>query len=124
VSRRRGITASEAAQNLLRNREEDALAQAAADLKSVMSTEAGRRFVWGLIEDAGAFAPSFTGTAATTDFNEGRRSVGLGLMVAAQRDATDLYVTALQEQLAAKRVDAQTREAATTVPSDEPTPGE
>jgi hypothetical protein len=115
VSRKSGLLDNENAQALLRNRERDAATLAAADIRAVMSTQQGRRFVWSLIESAGVYAPSFTGAAETTAFNEGRRSVGIGLMVAAQRDVPDLYVIALQEQLAAKRLDADTREVAQTL---------
>ena len=48
------------------------------DLKTVMSTAAGRRFVWRILRDAGIFRPSFVGgDALATAFNEGSRNHGL-----------------------------------------------
>ena len=49
------------------------------DLRAVLRTPEGRRFVWGVLADSGTFQPSYTGEAASTNFNEGKRSVGLKL---------------------------------------------
>ena len=64
-----------------RQREKDAREQARLDLLSVMSTPAGRRFVWGLVDDESG---TFTGDALTSAFNEGARSVRLALKQRAQ----------------------------------------
>lgn len=77
-----------------------------------MQTPEGRRFVWGLIEHAGSFGPSYASEALATAYNEGRRSVGIGLMTRCQLDATDLYVTALKEQLDEQKKAQSLREAA------------
>lgn len=50
------------------------------DLKAVLSTPAGRRLLWWLLEHTGVFRQSFTTDAAITAFNEGRRSSGLFLL--------------------------------------------
>jgi hypothetical protein len=48
------------------------------DLKDIMKTAEGRRFVWGLLSNTGIFRGSFAvGDAHATSFNEGRRSIGL-----------------------------------------------
>ena len=49
------------------------------DLRSVLKTPEGRRLVWGVLADSGIFQLSYTGEAPSTDFNEGKRSVGLKL---------------------------------------------
>ena len=46
------------------------------DLRAIMQTESGRRFVWRLLSIADIYAPSFTGNSETF-YREGRRSIGL-----------------------------------------------
>lgn len=53
-----------------------------ADLQNVVSSEQGRRFVWKLLCESAVFQQSFVqGAADLTAFNEGRRRIGLGLML-------------------------------------------
>lgn len=80
-----------------RQREKDAREQARLDLLSVMSTPAGRRFVWGLVDDESG---TFTGDALTSAFNEGARSVRLALKQRAQAVATREYLEMVREALA------------------------
>lgn len=49
------------------------------ELNRLMATQWGRSFVWRLLGRTGMYRQSFTGVAANTDFNEGRRSIGLQL---------------------------------------------
>jgi hypothetical protein len=99
------------APDLGRIREEALLLQSQNDLRAVMSIVEGRRFVWGLLEDCGVFAPSFANEPLATSYNEGRRAIGIGLMVRCQAEATDLYIAALQEHLAEVKKTAETRQA-------------
>lgn len=46
------------------------------DMKTIMSTPVGRRFMWNLLAKAGVYRTSFTGNS-TTFFNEGQRNIGL-----------------------------------------------
>lgn len=46
------------------------------DLKYILSTEQGKRFVWKLISRCGLFRTSFTGSSQTF-FLEGERNIGL-----------------------------------------------
>lgn len=71
------------------------------DLRDALSTPNGRRFVWRLIEGAGAVKASFAGDGTTTAYNEGRRAVGLALMLEAQRVDADAFVRMFSEQVAA-----------------------
>lgn len=112
MSRRSGVLSNENAQSLLREVHKTQDAKAKGDLLEVMSTVQGRRFIWALLADAGAFAPSFSGEALSTAFNEGRRSVALGLLGRIRAEATDLYVLAFNEQLDTLRSETKTREAA------------
>lgn len=47
------------------------------DIKKVLSTPEGRRFIWRLMGESGVFRSSFTGPAERTYFNEGQRDIGL-----------------------------------------------
>lgn len=71
-----------------------------ADLRAVLGTEAGRRFVWRLIDGSGVFSQSYAGEALANAFNEGRRAVGIALMQESQTVSSRLYVEMLAEELA------------------------
>jgi len=69
-----------------------ALERDRTDLQHVLETQQGRRFLWKLLSDCGVFRLSFQyGDAQSTAFNEGRRGVGLALMVAIQDLDPTLY---------------------------------
>jgi hypothetical protein len=46
------------------------------DVRMVVSTPEGRRWYWKAMSEAGTFKMSFTGKAAFSDFNEGKRAMG------------------------------------------------
>ena len=84
------------------------------DLRDVLSTRQGRRFVWKLLGMAGCFRLSFVyGEAETTAFNEGRRSLGLALMADVHEADAEKYVQMANEA----NGEARTKE-------DEPEPAE
>jgi hypothetical protein len=119
AKRKEGALSNENAQSLLRLREKDAEERAKRDLGVVMSTPEGRRFIWSLIEDADTWGPSFAGESShSTSYNEGRRAVGLALLFRCQRDATGLYVTALQEHLARLQEETAIRAGAANLPAE------
>lgn len=71
-----------------------------ADLRGVMSTPAGRRFVWRLIDaDAGVLRHSHAGEALATAFNEGRRALGISLLQEVQKVTPADYVRMVGEHL-------------------------
>ena len=49
------------------------------DLKEILSSVGGRRFLWKLLEECGVYKISFTGDNYTI-FNEGKRQIGLRLI--------------------------------------------
>lgn len=80
------------------------------DVRAVMGSPAGRRFLWYLLDEvAGVFSPSFAGDALVTAHNEGRRAVGISIMVEAQRLAKDSYAQLLAEQLTATEFPSKPR---------------
>lgn len=77
------------------------------DIRAVMSTAEGRRLLWGIIERmAGTFIGTFSGEALGSAFNEGRRAVGLELMVRMQTASAADYLRALNEALTEREAEA------------------
>ncbi|HGM6983307.1 TPA: hypothetical protein ACKQD1_004310 [Serratia marcescens] len=64
----------------------------AEDVKQVMSTEIGRRFIWGLLTQAGVFQTTFRTDTNTTMFLEGNRNAGLALFNDVFGSCPDLYL--------------------------------
>ena len=71
----------------------------AENLKAVMGTRQGRRFVRRLLERAGVYRSSFNQDALSMAFAEGGRNTGLVLLAEIQRDCPELYMRMLEEQL-------------------------
>jgi len=68
------------------------------DLATVLSTVQGRRYLWGLLADCGVFRLSYIpGALPQTEFNEGRRSIGLKTMAAIHELDPALYVKMAHE---------------------------
>jgi galactose-1-phosphate uridylyltransferase len=67
------------------------------DFKEVVRTKQGRRFIWRLLEEAGVYRSSFTGTSQTF-FLEGQRNMGLLLIREIHEICPDVYTTMLKEQ--------------------------
>jgi len=74
----------------------NAQATEADDLKWLMSSPRGRRFLWRQLEGTGLYRSSFTGSSETF-FREGERSVGLKLQEKAHRASPNDFITMLQE---------------------------
>ena len=72
----------------------------ANDIKWLMSTKQGRRFVWRLLEKAGVYRTSFTGNSETF-FKEGMRNMGLFVVAEIHTHSPDAYVLMLTESKAA-----------------------
>lgn len=77
--------------NKANQREKDEAKQYAEDLRYVMSTEQGRRFMWQTLSKAGLYRTSFTGNSATY-FNEGKRALGLELLADVQHHCPQHYI--------------------------------
>lgn len=75
-------------------------AQRDDDLREVMRTRAGRRFLWDTIERVCAVhSGTFADQHAVASYAEGRRAVGLELMQAAQMVDRGAYFLMLREYL-------------------------
>lgn len=68
----------------------------ANDLRWVLNSKPGRRFMWRLLEECGVYKTSFTGNSATF-FNEGMRNIGLKLINEINNNAPEAYLVMLKE---------------------------
>ena len=67
-----------------------------ADLKLVMESTEGRRFIWRLLDRAGVFRTSFTGNS-TSFFNEGQRNMGLIVLADVHEACAERYIQMMKE---------------------------
>ena len=51
-----------------------------SDIRFLLKSPEGRRFIWKLFDEAGNTRMSYTGESQGTAFNEGRRSIGLKIL--------------------------------------------
>lgn len=68
------------------------------DFKWVLSDVRGRRFIWGLLEEAGVYSSSFDGTSEGTIFGEGQRNQGLKILSLIHEVAPDMYAKMIKEK--------------------------
>ena len=67
------------------------------DIRAVMSTPGGRRYMFKLLERSGLNRVSFTGQSNSTIFNEGGRNQGLQLKSDLRQAAPGSYATMMKE---------------------------
>ena len=66
------------------------------DLRSVLATTAGRRFLYRFLAGCGVFRTSYTGTVETY-YKEGGRNIGLNLMHDLEEADLEAYATLIRE---------------------------
>ena len=67
------------------------------DVKWLMGSKRGRRFLWRVLERAGVYRLSFNTNSMTMAFSEGARNEGLRLLATIHSACPDLYTTMLKE---------------------------
>ena len=67
------------------------------DLRLICETEHGRRFIWRLIEQAGAWRTTYTGEALSAAFAEGKRNTGLKVFSDVMEACPDQYLAMAKE---------------------------
>lgn len=80
--------------------------RASNDLRAVMGTAEGRRFMWALLGECGLFRSSYH-PSALIHFNEGQRSIGLSLLGRVTTECPDLYLTMQGEAVDDQRKQAE-----------------
>lgn len=73
-----------------------------SDLRKVLSSAEGRRFVWRVIGEAGVFKGSFTGNSETF-FREGKRDMGLFVLNDILKSHPDAFAQ-MQREAASDRL--------------------
>lgn len=68
------------------------------DMRWLLKTEQGRRFVWRLLEKAGIYRSTYSQDASHAAFLEGVRSVGLMVIADVFEADPDAYAMMLREQ--------------------------
>lgn len=68
------------------------------DVKELLETPAGRRFIWRLLTLAGVYRSSFASDIAVMAKNEGRRELGLVLLTDVTIADPDAYTKLIKEQ--------------------------
>lgn len=68
-----------------------------ADFRWLMKQPQGRRFAWRLLGEAGVYRSTFNSSGSITAFNEGKRQMGLWLMLQIHEHAPDALVAMLKE---------------------------
>ena len=66
------------------------------DLRRIMDTDHGRRFIWRLLDRAGLYRTSFTGNSETF-FREGMRNLGLMVQADIHEACPEKYMLMLTE---------------------------
>ena len=69
------------------------------DLRKVLSSVEGRRIIWDLLSDCGVFCGSFNTNNAAMSFQEGRRDIGLKLIIALNRADKNAFARLQSEYL-------------------------
>lgn len=67
------------------------------DLKLILNTEHGRRFIWRYLSDCGIFRSSYVTEPHDTAYNEGRRAVGLKLLAEVTEAMPEAYSLMVKE---------------------------
>lgn len=71
--------------------------QLSDDFRGIMATEGGRRFIWFMLEEFGAFKAMQIESHAQMAYMEGRRNVGLMLISRIQTDCPHHYQVMINE---------------------------
>jgi len=66
------------------------------DIRSMLGTTEGRRFLWRLMEKCGVYRESFTGSSETF-FLEGKRSIGLFVIAEIMDAEPEAYLLMIKE---------------------------
>jgi hypothetical protein len=78
------------------------------DVRHVLSSVQGRRFVWRILDMAGVYRSSFTGNS-TTFFNEGARNIGLRVLSDVMDAKPEAFLLMQQEDKKRKERKANAR---------------
>ncbi len=98
-------------------KEKQQRAREAADVRAVMATPEGRRFLWAWLEKLGVFR-SIWHPSALIHYNSGRQDAGHELLAQLTQADEELYLTMEREARTLARRDSNEAEAVRTPPSE------
>lgn len=67
------------------------------DIKFILATEQGRRFLWELLASCGVYTQSAADSGSWTYFREGKRSIGLQVLTQITDADPDSYLKMIKE---------------------------
>ena len=73
------------------------------DVKAILKTKEGRRFVWKILEACGVYRSSMTGNSLTF-FNEGKRDIGLQVLADVMDANPEAFLVMQREAKAAQKM--------------------
>lgn len=73
------------------------LKQEKTDMKAILETEFGRRFIWKWLSLSGVYQQSAENSGSWTYFNEGRRAIGLKLLDEVVTVSPEAYLLMIKE---------------------------
>ncbi|RPH41490.1 MAG: hypothetical protein EHM87_19595 [Burkholderiales bacterium] len=101
----------EAQNKKLSDEQKRARQQQIDDVKEILKLSAGRRYFWRLLGECGIFHSSFSPNSNQTAFNEGRREVGLGMLIDINAADFTVFAKMQNEYLSALNSKKQAKEA-------------
>jgi hypothetical protein len=119
MSRREGRNSDESYQGKVKSRERLALEQRRADIREVMASAAGRRFIYNLIFDSCGLMNLYPAQDSGIYRHEGQRTVGFRLATELQMEHTSNYIAMISEHLRDQENERKLADAAATPTSDE-----
>jgi hypothetical protein len=118
---REGPNSNPKIQGKLRNRDKVVELQRQADLKLIMDSPGGRRFMYDMIFERCGTMNVYPGSDSGIYRHEGQRTLGAKLVLDLQEKLSVQYVQMINEHLEALTSDQKLREAALTPePGDDP----
>lgn len=67
------------------------------DVRSLLATQHGRRFIWRYLSACGVFTSSWNHSGSIMCFNEGQRNIGLKLLSDVNEASPDAYLVMMKE---------------------------
>jgi hypothetical protein len=116
---RQGPNSNPVVQGKLRSREKLVEIQRVADIRSVMDSPEGRRFMYTLIFDRCGVMSVYPGSDSGIYRSEGRRQMGAEIVMDLQLKMPDRYMMMITEHLNDLTNEQRLRDAATTDPGDD-----
>lgn len=88
------------------------------DVKKILEKPEGRRYLWRMLRECGIFSNSFTLNSNQTAFNEGKRDIGLAMLIDINEADKTAFAKMQNEYLSALNSAKEAKEAQDASTSD------